>query len=865
MKRFYQTYWAAYRHELQQLKTQASTYIFLSFAWLAMALLPFYVGGFFAEGRAELSTFFTFHPWVYMFLLPALAMGAWAEEWRRGTIERLLTLPVSPFVITLAKFKALQTVMLIALLGTFPMVLTVSWLGNPAWGPIITAYIGSFLLGSAMLAVALAASQLGRSQASAFVLGVLFLFTLLASGWGLLTRLLEGFLPQILLDILIRFSLLDRFRNFGEGIIDLRDIIFFVSLLIVFVFCTHLFLLVRRGKAKMLALSLPAIAVVFLVNSVAGMWLVRWDATPQKSHTMSGKSSVFINELEQDINLTLYYSADNRDVPIPVQHYFQRVTDKLRDMQEINPQRIHIQRIVPERDVDLEMQALKHGMEEVPLPSGEGYYFGLSMESGGRVVKIPFLTPLRQGFLEFDLMSGLTELSRTKMAKIGILTELDLGYEENRPQFMKDLLDVYDVDILQGGVPEFNENIAAIIVFITPFFDRESLYALDQYIVKGGKVLMVLDPFLRTAPDKTFNVPDRNADAWGFDHPADLLRHWGIEYDHRHVVADPALAMTVRLPGIGVTRYPMWLTLGVEQVNDDLPFTAHVQNILLAESGHFTQTEVGYYLNYDPIFTTSAKSQVISRTLLENNSSPQPLTDDFIGPEGKKDLAFMLSGRFESAFNGVTPVVKQYYIDYADDPEKLNIPSHAKETDKEGAIIVLGDLDFLSAEYALRRESVLGQTIMQPANDNLAFFYNVVQYLMGDRVLLPLRGKAVDVRPFIRVEEMLTDVSSRYQRMEQELVAELFQVAQRIHELEKRSGMQKQLQQERIGEIRAFQARELDVKKRLREVRRNLRKDVELLERLLVLFNMLCSPIIVWIYAIVLFTRRRKLALNGTK
>jgi ABC-2 type transport system permease protein len=859
MKGVVRTFWAAYKHEVRQLFTQPNTYIFLTFSWVSIALATFYLGEFFAQGRAEMHVFFAFQPWVYLLLLPALAMGSWGEEWRRGTAERLLTLPVSPAVLTFAKFRALLTVFVIMLVGTLPMVATVAWLGTPDWGPILAGYAGCLFAGGAMLAISMAMSQLSRLPAGGFVLGVLALFIWLASGWGLLTRLLEGFLPQTLVDLLIRFSLLDRFRNFNEGLFDLRDIVFFVSVAFVFLVLTHTLLRLRQGYKRRWWVTGLVLLVFVGINGLLLPVQLRWDVTAGGLHSLHPASSTLIRELEEDVEVILYFSADNSEVPVPVQQFYQRVYGRLKDIQTLNPERIKLMRQVPERSVDIEAQGVHDGLQELPLPSGEGYYFGLVMKGGGRISTIPVLMPVRQNFLEFDLMNALAGLQRTRQPKIGVLTELNLGDEQLRPRFMKDILAAYEVEILQPGAPVFSPDLDLVILFMTPFFDRESLYALDQYLVRGGNVLLVLDPLLRTAQLDDFKIPDRHADAFAFDHPADLLRKLGVEYDYNQIVGDLALAQNVRLEGAGLTRYPFWLALGPRDINDDLPFTAFVQNLLLVESGFFTPVAPASGLTYEAVLTTTGTAQTVARSLFDQKA-PQILAQELGGEQQIRDLAVLITGRFPSTYADVPAYVRQYYQDYAVDPAQVQVPAHQKKAAQAGALLVLGDLDFLADDYALRRDVVYGEPVLQPANDNLVFFFNAVQYLAGDDRLMPLRGKAVEIRPFTRVEDMLRDVTAQYQKLEQELAAELFQVAERLKELRARSQRYQAMEEDIQAEISAFQQRELDVKKRLREVRRDLRKDIGRLERTLLLLNMLLAPAFAWTWALWLFHRRRKRA-----
>ncbi len=859
--------YAAWLHELNQLKTQPGTYIFLSFSWMALVLCAFFLGDFFASNRANMQIYFAYLPWVMMIILPALAMGTWSEEWRRGTAERLLTLPISPVLLTLGKFLAQFTVLLVLLIGTLPFVVTLYWLGNPAFLLIISGYIGAVLLGGTLLAVAMAFSQLSRHPAGGYVLGVLGIFILLALGWGVLNKVLLGVVPQPVLEVLIHYSVLEHFRRFNVGMVRLADVLFFISLTITFLWISHLFLLGQlRGRRMLRWLALPLVVLPIFFGLVLPQVppTIQWDATANKVHTWHDTSTRFIQNLDEDIYLTFYFSEDHPDVPVPHKQFARQVMAKLRDMSRLNPERIKVERVIPEKDVAYEVQATKDEVQEWPLAGGEGYYFGLSLkrfDANGlvRQLKIPIFQPARAQFLEFDLMSALVDLMRDKPKKIGILTELTLTNRDSRPRFLNDLLDVYEIDLLRGGEPKFPDELDVAIIFMTPFFDDESLYALDQYIVQGGNVLLVMDPFLRTAPQDDLKRPDRNADDWAKDHPADLLRKWGIIYDYREIVADISLGQTVSLPGAGLAQYPLWLNLRQNQINQNVPFTGFVSSLLLAESGHFTQENIAEGLTYTPLLQTTANSRYVARQDLDTKPA-QMLGSALLGTLQQRDLGALLAGTFQSTYTDMPAAVKQYYRDYADDPEDVTYPQHTKTSGATGRILLLGDLDFLHDEFALYQENRLGEQRLGLANDNLTFFYNAVQYLAGDQVLLPIRGKAVDQRPFTRIENLLERVAAKYQALEQELVAELFEVSQRLRKLQGDQKAEQALQSSVQEEVAAFKAREIDIKRKLRDVRRNLRQDVETLQRQIIAVNLLVAPLLLAAGGLMLWRLRRRRA-----
>ena len=202
-------------------------YVFIVLFLALAAALTFYVGYFFERGRADLQSFFQWHPWIYLFFLPAISMRLWAEERKTGTIELFLTLPVSTAAAVVGKFLAAWAFAGVALALTFPIWLTVNYLGEPDNGVVTASYIGSFLLAGAYLAIGSCLSALTRNQVIAFVLTVTVCFLFNVLGAGTLQAVLGDAVPANLLETLASFSLLSHFNNIVKGVIDLRDIVYY--------------------------------------------------------------------------------------------------------------------------------------------------------------------------------------------------------------------------------------------------------------------------------------------------------------------------------------------------------------------------------------------------------------------------------------------------------------------------------------------------------------------------------------------------------------------------------------------------------------------------------------------------------------
>ena len=206
----------------------------------------FYLGGFYERGQADLQPFFTFHPWLYLFLVPAISMRLWAEERKSGSIEMLMTLPVSIWDAVLGKFLAAWAFTAVALALTFPMWITVNYLGDPDNGVIVTAYLGSLLMAGAFLAIGSCISAANRNQVVAFIITVVICFLFLLSGFPLVLDFFAG-APQAIVDTIAGLSFLTHFNALSKGVIDLRDVVYFLLVITAWLYATSIVLEMKKA------------------------------------------------------------------------------------------------------------------------------------------------------------------------------------------------------------------------------------------------------------------------------------------------------------------------------------------------------------------------------------------------------------------------------------------------------------------------------------------------------------------------------------------------------------------------------------------------------------------------------------------
>ena len=235
------------KRELQSYFATPLAYVFIVIFLVLSGLFTFYLGEFYERGQADLSPFFNFHPWLYLFLVPAIAMRLWAEERKSGSVELLMTLPVTLWQAVLGKFLAAWLCIAIALALTFPIWVTVNYLGEPDNGVIVAAYIGSLLMAGGFLAIGSCISAANRNQVVSFILTVVICFLFMLAGFPLVLDFFSGWLPGPLLDAVASLSFLTHYTAISKGVLDLRDVLYFLLVIGVWLYATTLVLDLKKA------------------------------------------------------------------------------------------------------------------------------------------------------------------------------------------------------------------------------------------------------------------------------------------------------------------------------------------------------------------------------------------------------------------------------------------------------------------------------------------------------------------------------------------------------------------------------------------------------------------------------------------
>lgn len=239
--------WTLFRRELSAYFATPIAYVFIVIFLVLSGVFTFYLGGFYERNQADLEPFFGFLPWLYLFLIPAIAMRVWAEERKTGTVELLLTLPITMWQAVLAKFLAAWCFVAIAVAMTFPLWITVNYLGNPDNGVIFAAYLGSLLMAGGYLAIGICISATTRNQVIAFIITLVLCFLLTLSGFPLVLDVFRGWLPIAFVELIASLSFLTHFDAISKGVLDLRDVVYFVAMIVAWLYASAVVIDIRKA------------------------------------------------------------------------------------------------------------------------------------------------------------------------------------------------------------------------------------------------------------------------------------------------------------------------------------------------------------------------------------------------------------------------------------------------------------------------------------------------------------------------------------------------------------------------------------------------------------------------------------------
>lgn len=843
MKVFRHPVWSVYRHEWRQYVYSPLTVIFLSAFTGILAAGIFLVGDFFSTDEASLRLFSIFLPWVCIVLVPALAMRCWGDETSDSSLELGLSLPIPISQLVVGKFLAGSTILLVALACTAPIPVTLIYLGEPDLGTIVAGYVAAALLLMVCFALCLFAAALVRDEISAFVLGLGLLLALMLAGWDVVAQVSKGTVPPFVGAAMVSLSPKHWYDQVTTGHIQFAPLVYFFGVGSLALVAAVWAIQARRAQ-KPLSATLAFSLAGFVVASFAlpaALSLARsvpmgLDLTEQREFTVHENLLTILGTLPDETVVDVYWSDSEPSVPFAIKSHARRIIERMRLLEGRARGRLTVNVIDPRPDSDEEMTALSQSVRRVPMTSGDYFYLGATARHNDRTGRIAYFDPRRQQLLDYDIAVLLSELGRQKTRKLGILSPLvaPSHLEKGRPglSLLEDLKQSFDV----AAVPHFSDTLPddldALLVVDATILKKDMLYAIDQYAMKGGGVVILMDPHLRSNQASNAVNPEPSDT---INDLSDLLQAYGLLYEAAEVVGDQRFAANVMNQAQQQSSYPFWLRLPRSQFSSEHPVSADLNEVLLPEPGAFTVLPDS---SFTSLITTSDRAGALGRSPFQQQTPGQ--LAGRLEPDGKtRVLAAVSTGPLKSAF--------------AQAPDGVPSEDHLTRSTRAPAIFAVGDVDWIFDPFSVQQLDVSGQSVNRPLNDNWAFLANMLEFAAGDPALIGIRSRGRLDRPFTRIAALFRQAQAQFRDKETDLATRIANVEAQIAKIPEAAGVSnlEQLPDTLKTKIAEIRQQLLPLRRELRTIRLAMREDIEALRLRVIVFNLLAGPLLVLMFALI--------------
>ncbi|AYC32063.1 ABC transporter [Pseudomonas cavernae] len=608
-------------------------------------------------------------------------------------------------------------------------------------------------------------------------------------------------------------------------------------------------------KLMFSSVGLLLIALAFLAfNMFSSLALTdtRLDLTEQKLYTISAGTQKILGELDEPINLYFFYSDKATKDVVQLRNYARRVEEMLKAYEREADGKLKLHIVDPEPFSEDEDRAAQFGLQAVPLnQSGDQVYFGLAgTNSVDDTQVIPFFPLDHEEFLEYDISRLVQSLAKPELPVVGVLSTLPLngGFDMASQQptspwmVMEDLRQQFKVESLKPGLDRIPETVSVLLLVHPKNLPQPTLYAIDQFVLRGGKLLVFVDPY--SEADHSMPMP---GEMGGADKASDLdplFKAWGLRMVPDKVLGDGSYAMAVSMgQGQRAVRHAAWLNLPKNAIDQSDVSTAGLENITVATAGILEPVE-GAKTHFTPLIHSSQYAMPFDAQRFAMLQNPESLIRE-LQPTGERyAVAARISGPAQSAFpNGI---------------------EGQKDGLKEAAsinVIAVADTDMLTDRMWVQVQEMFGQRVPQPWADNGSFAINALDNLAGSDALISVRSRGRFSRPFTVVEAIQRDAEVQFREKEEALQTQLNATEQKLAALQQKQDPSKvlELTPEQQATVQQFIQERVKLRKELREVRYQLNANIEALGRTLKLANIVLVPALLTlgVLALGLWRRRR--------
>ncbi len=599
--------------------------------------------------------------------------------------------------------------------------------------------------------------------------------------------------------------------------------------------------------------------ILVAINFIAGRVKQRVDLTAEHAYTLSAGTKAILARLDTPVQIRFYASQSAEGMPVFLKTYAQQVDDLLGEYRQNSRGLIQIQKLDPEPDSDAEDSAKLEGVEPQLLSNGERVYLGLSVSLLDQKEAIPFLSPERERLLEYDISRAIARVMTPDKSVIGVLSPLPVMgtgammpmQQQGEPAWVliEELKRDFDVREIEPNATTIPNDIKVLLVIHPKGITEATQFALDQFVLRGGKLIAFLDPMAALDPQTAsagFGSPPSKS---GLDR---LLKAWGVTFEDSKVLAD--LDFVARTDQ---GRAPAVLALNEKAVNKDDIATADAGNLFVVFGGVFGGTPA-QGLKETVLLHSSKDSELVDP--MRARMSGEEIAKSFKPSGIEYPLAIRLSGKFKTAFPAGKP--KPAEAEPNEKKEDASAPeTMLKESKQETTVVLVGDSDMIQDRVAVRQVgNPFGQQLFMPANGNLAFAENLIDQLTGDSNLIAVRSRASRERPFTVVKKMQADAEASYRSKIKELEDGLADAQRKIGQLQsgKQEGQRFILSPQQQEELANFRKKEAEAKTQLKEVRKKLRADIDSLENRIKWLDIAGMPALVALTGLVFAIVKRR-------
>lgn len=605
--------------------------------------------------------------------------------------------------------------------------------------------------------------------------------------------------------------------------------------------------------------------ILIAFNWIAAHAKARIDLTQERAYTLSQGTRNILAKLDTPVQIRFYCTRNDSRMPVLLKNHAQAVEDLLDEYRQAGKGKIELQKLDPEPDSDAEDSAKLDGLEPRQYSlGGEAVYLGLSVTMLDQKETIPFLDPQAARLLEYEISRAVSRVMTPERPTLGLMSSLPMQGQQN-PMMMRnnrgtqpwyfytELRRNFNVKQIEMTVDKIPDDVKVLVVVHPKAITDATQYAIDQFVLRGGKLVAFLDPLavLDQVNAGMGSPPSKSS----LDK---LLKAWGLSFDSSKVVADMNYVTRMR-----EGRSPAVLSLNSNAVNKDDVVTADADNLLLAFAGAFTGAPVDG-LKQTVLVKSSTNSELVDPMMAQMGG--ESLITNFTPSGNEQTLALRLTGRFKSAFPEGKPKAEATPTPSPGQPTPTPTPTEQglKESTVDGAVILVGDTDFLHDQLSVEEgiNPFGGQRVVIPRNVNIAFAEGAIEQLGGDSNLIAVRSRASRERPFTVVKKMQADAEANYRSKIKELEASLGEAQRKLNELQRakpgEEGQRFVLSPEQQTEIANFRRKEAEVKRALKEERKRLRVDIDSLENRIKWLNIAGMPALVIIAGVVLAVQRRR-------